>query len=63
MAEKFDYRRCWSFPMRAGVRNGSFAIYSRSPHEAAAIDIEFAELVTRSAGILIDRHKSTKTSR
>lgn len=49
--------------MRAGVRNGSFAIYSRSPHEAAAIDIEFAELVTRSAGILIDRHKSTKTSR
>jgi GAF domain len=30
MADQFDYRGCWSFPIRAGLRNGSFAIYSKS---------------------------------
>jgi GAF domain-containing protein len=56
MAEKFDYRGCWSFPMRTGLRHGSFAIYSRSPREATATDVQFAELVTQTAAILIRRN-------
>jgi len=56
MAQKFDYRGCWSFPIRSGMRNGSFAIYSRGAREATSADVNFAELVTKTAAILIDRH-------
>jgi len=60
MADKFDYRGCWSFPIRTGTRCGSFAIYSQCPREATAADVDFAELITLTAAILITRHIDKK---
>jgi GAF domain-containing protein len=60
MAEKFDYRGCWSFPIRTGARIGSFAIYSRCPREATAADVDFAERVTQTAAVLIARRLQEK---
>lgn len=58
LAEKFDYRGCWSFPIHttAGKYVGSFALYWRKPREANQRDIEFAALVTQTAGMIIARH-------
>ena len=65
MAEKFDYRGCWSFPVHtvAGRFVGTFAIYSRQPREASPRDLEFAELVTQTAAIIIVRHTDAEERR
>jgi len=61
MADKFDYRGCWSFPIIASVRRGSFAVYSSDPRTASSADLEFAELVTLTAAILITQHACRAT--
>jgi GAF domain-containing protein len=62
MADKFDYRGCWSFPIRTSVRRGSFAIYSTHPRGATPVDVDLAELITQTAAIIIDRHIREKPS-
>jgi two-component system CheB/CheR fusion protein len=58
MAEKFDYRGCWSFPIHtaAGKFMGTFAAYFRQPRAATPRDEMFGELVTQTAAIIIARH-------
>lgn len=58
MAQKFDYRACWSFPIHtaAGRFVGTFAIYWQHPREATPQDLELAATVTQVAGIIIARH-------
>jgi GAF domain-containing protein len=59
MAEWFDYRGCWSFPICADAESealGTFAIYSRLPRHASELDIEYARLVTEAAAAVIMRH-------
>jgi PAS domain S-box-containing protein len=65
MAEKFDYRGCWSFPIHTTVRRfvGTLAIYSRRPREATKSDLELASLVTHTASIIISRHKESEERR
>jgi len=53
MAEKFDYRGCWSFPIRIGSRMGSLAIYSSCPRGATISEVQFGEMVARSAAVVI----------
>jgi PAS domain S-box-containing protein len=65
MAEKFDYRGCWSFPIHtaAGQFVGTFAMYFRQPRAASSRDLEFAELVTQTAAIIIVRHTDAEERR
>jgi PAS domain S-box-containing protein len=63
MAEKFDYRGCWSFPIHtaAGKFVGTLAIYSRQPREATKRDVELGSLLTHTASIIVSRHKETES--
>ncbi len=58
MAERFDYRGCWSFPIHtsAGKFVGTFAVYSRQPREAIRRDLDLASLLTQTASIIISQH-------
>ena len=57
MAEKADFRGCWSFPIQTATGKfvGTFAVYWREPREATPKDLEFAALVTQAAGVIIAR--------
>jgi GAF domain-containing protein/AmiR/NasT family two-component response regulator len=58
LAERFEYRGCWSFPIHtsAGKFIGTFAVYRRQPREATRRDVEFASLLTHAAAIIMSRH-------
>jgi signal transduction histidine kinase/CheY-like chemotaxis protein len=58
LAERFDYRGCWSFPVHtsAGKFVGTFAVYSRQPREPTQRDRELASALTHTAAIIISRH-------
>lgn len=58
LAERFDYRGCWSLPIRthAGKIVGVLAIYSREPRGATERDLELGSLLTNTASIIICRH-------
>src|SRR5262249_33684298 len=58
LAEKFDFRSCWSFPIRteAGRFVGTLAIYWRRPREATPRELELAAVLTATAAIIIARH-------
>jgi len=58
LAEKFDFRGCWSFPIRteAGRFVGTLAIYWRRPREATPRELELAAVLTATAAIIIARH-------
>ena len=62
MAERFDYRGCWSFPIHtvAGRFIGTFAAYSRQPRQATQRDQELAMLLTQTASIIISRHAESE---
>jgi PAS domain-containing protein len=58
LAERFDYRGCWSFPIHsaAGKFVGALAIYSRQPRQASERDRELMSLLTGTAAIIISQH-------
>lgn len=58
MAEKFDYRGCWSFPLHTskGKLLGTFAVYWRQPRRATDRDATFASAVADTAAIIVSRH-------
>jgi GAF domain-containing protein len=57
LARQFDYRGCWSFPVKtAGGKNvGTYCMYSRKPRHPTQHNMEFAAAVTRTAAIIISR--------
>lgn len=58
LAERFDFRGCWSFPIHtsAGKFIGTLAFYFRQPREATARDFELASPLTRTAAIIISKN-------
>ncbi|QGM99011.1 PAS domain-containing protein [Methylocystis parvus] len=62
LAERFDYRGCWSFPINteAGRFVGTLAIYFRAPHEVNERDVDLARIITRTASIIISHHMQTE---
>ena len=62
MAQRFDYRGCWSFPIHtpAGRFVGTLAVYSREPREATARELELASLLTQTASIILSRQAESK---
>ncbi len=65
MAERFDYRGCWSFPVHstAGKFVGTFAAYARQPREATPRDLALASVLTDTASIIISRHREAEARR
>lgn len=59
MAERFDYRACWSFPVRSPRSSffGTLAIYWRAPRDATSRDIEFCRLIAHAASLIVSRHR------
>jgi len=55
LAQQFDYRACWSFPVETPARKivGTFAMYYRDPREATPRDLDLAATITRTAAIMI----------
>jgi len=55
LAREFDYRSCWSFPVKtpAGRVVGTFAMYFKEPREATQAELALAAALTRvAAGII-----------
>jgi GAF domain-containing protein len=62
LANQFDYRACWSFPVAtsSGRVLGSFAMYYPEPHEATPGDVNVATVLTRAAAAIIVQYESRK---
>jgi diguanylate cyclase (GGDEF)-like protein/PAS domain S-box-containing protein len=60
LAEKHDYRSCWSTPILSHQREvlGVFAMYSKSVREPTEQEIQLIEFATRIAGIAIARKRA-----
>jgi hypothetical protein len=58
LAEQFQYRACWSFPLvtQSGTVLGSFAMYHPDRREATPRDLELASLLSRTAAGIILHH-------
>ena len=58
MAETFDFRGCWSFPIKTRDRLavGTFAMYFREERAPTADDMELAATVTQAAAVIIAHH-------
>ena len=59
LAQQFQYRACWSFPIRTSERKvvGTFAMYHEKPRRATPRDHELAATITYAAAIIISRHE------
>lgn len=57
VAERFDFRGCWSFPLYTpgGQALGTFAVYWRQPRAATEREVAFAGAVADTASIIISR--------
>jgi PAS domain S-box-containing protein len=62
MAERFDYRGCWSFPIHssAGRFAGTFAVYWRQPHAPSERELEFTSLIVHTAAIIVAQHREAE---
>ncbi|HXS75325.1 MAG TPA: PAS domain S-box protein [Terracidiphilus sp.] len=59
LAERFDFRGCWSFPLKAssGKAIGTFALYFKQPRHAMSRDLQLANVLTHAAAIIISKHQ------
>jgi two-component system CheB/CheR fusion protein len=57
LARNHDFRGCWSFPVRSegGPILGTFAMYFRVPRKPTQRELDLAEVMARSAAIIISR--------
>jgi len=62
LAERFDVRGCWSFPIHSSARRfvGTLAIYWRQPREATTLDVELASLLIETASAIVAHHAETE---
>lgn len=58
IARRYNYRSCWSFPVRAigGPVLGTFVMYFTKPRAPQVRELELAGLVAHAASIIISRH-------
>jgi len=65
LAEKYDYRGCWSFPVESagGQLVGSFAWYFREPRSATPEDLELAQSLVGTASIIITHNRNLLAAR
>ncbi|HTM92986.1 MAG TPA: PAS domain S-box protein, partial [Flavisolibacter sp.] len=55
IADKYNYRSCWSFPIKTSDDKavGTFAMYFKEPRQATANDLALARMVTQAAAVII----------
>jgi PAS domain S-box-containing protein len=55
VAQAFDFRGCWSFPIKTRERQavGTFGMYFRDEREATPDDLALADAVTQAAAVII----------
>ena len=65
LADKYDFRGCWSFPVHssAGRVVGTFALYLRKPRDATSRDHALANMMTQTANIIINRNEAVAALR
>jgi len=58
LAEEYDFRGCWSFPIKTRDNKpvGTFAMYFRAAREATPRDLALADVVTQTAAVIISSH-------
>jgi PAS domain S-box-containing protein len=58
LAEKYNFRGCWSFPISTGDNKtiGTFAMYFQTGREAAPNDLTLADMITQTAAIIISTY-------
>lgn len=60
MAEKFDYRACWSFPIHSAKKFvGTMAVYSRHVREASEHDIQICSMLSHTASAIISKYSES----
>src|SRR5262249_26029672 len=59
---KFDYRACWSFPIKTRENKaiGTMAMYFSEPRAAGPADIALADIATQSAALIISNFIDNK---
>ncbi len=62
LAAKYDYKGCWSFPIKTRENKGvgTFAMYFGTPHEATPGELALAEIVTQSAAMIISSYNEIR---
>jgi signal transduction histidine kinase/ActR/RegA family two-component response regulator len=62
LAQKFDYRACWSLPIHTAATHfaGSMAVYWREPREATARERECLARICQTAAIIVSRQKEAE---
>jgi PAS domain S-box-containing protein len=62
LAERFEYRACWSFPINTATGEcvGTLAVYFGQPRAATERDLELASLLTNTASIIVSRHRESE---
>lgn len=62
LAQHYDYRACWSFPVRTstGKAIGTFTMCFQSPRQATSRDLQFANVLTNAAAIIISKHQEAE---
>lgn len=60
LAAEHGLAACWSVPIMSGAGEvlGTFAMYHRAQRDPAEQDLELVEVVTRTAALIIDRHRA-----
>jgi PAS domain S-box-containing protein len=58
IADKYDFRGCWSFPIKTRDAKpvGTFAMYFQSSREATPHDQALADIVTQTAAVIMANH-------
>lgn len=62
IAKKYNYRGCWSFPIKTYDNKavGTFAIYFSEAREAKPTDLALADVVTQTAAVIISSDMDTQ---
>jgi PAS domain S-box-containing protein len=62
VAQQFNIRACWSFPIRSVADKilGTIAIYFDTPREPRQEDIRAVELLAQTAALIIEWHKAAE---
>jgi PAS domain S-box-containing protein len=65
LALRHGFRACWSTPIMSshGKVLGTFAVYSNTPRFPTPDELQLVEMLTRTAGIAVERRRDEKTLR
>ncbi|MEO8041631.1 MAG: ATP-binding protein [Acidobacteriota bacterium] len=65
LAMRHGFRACWSTPIMSSHETvlGTFAVYADTPRYPTSGELQLVEILTRTAGIAVERRRDEKTLR